>query len=561
MKRLMICFLLSYLSIHLSLNAQMLTNSASVHSAGRAEAKKYNVIFFLADDLGWSDLGYEGSSFYNTPHIDNFAKQGVRFSQAYAACHVCSPTRASILTGQYPARLGLTDWLPGRKDFSFQKLKNVPSEQHLPYGAKTLPQVLKDNGYSTAIFGKWHLGEDSASTKRQGFDLHIPEWNKGWPNGTYFSPFDMKGLEGGQNGEYLTDRLTTEAMNWVEKNKDHPFFLYLAQFAVHDPIQGRGDLVVKYEKKKNTLAKGNFTPFILEGNPDDTDPLSRQSLTTDLKDSAFQGIRVFPNRTVKIKQRQDNPQFAAMVESLDENFGKVIDKLKQLGLADNTIVIFFSDNGGMSAANFGNPARKIAPCDQDKAFSTSNLPLRGGKGWLYEGGVREPLVIYWPGQGLKAVQTDVPVTSTDFYSTILDMVGLDSKPRGNDGIDGVSIVPILKGDQQGTEKLKEKPLFWHFPHYSNHGAQSPGGAVRFGDYKLIEYYENGTVQLFNIKADSGEQHDLSKSEPAKVKELQTMLHNWRKEVNAKMPVANPKYNPKMKWPGNGEKDPDEEHTM
>lgn len=525
----------------------------------QAQTKKYNVIFFLVDDLGYTDLGFEGSSFYETPHIDSFAKKGVRFTNAYAACHVCSPTRASILTGQYPARLGLTDWLPGRKNFSFQKLQNIASVQHLPYDIKTLPQVFKDNGYATAIYGKWHLGEDSASTKRQGFDVHVPDWGKGWPANSYFSPYGMKGLEGGDNGEYLTDRLTKEALKWVEKNKEQPFFLYLSHFAVHDPIQGRGDLVVKYEAKKNKIPKATGTPYILEGNPDDANPLSREKLTASLSDTTHKGIKVFPDRTVKIKQRQDNVQFAAMVESMDESFGRVMAKLKELGLENNTIVIFFSDNGGMSAANFGNPARKIDPANSDKTFSTSNLPLRGGKGWMYEGGIREPLLVYWPGQGKQGVVSDVPVTSTYFYSSLLDMAGLN-KPSGKNGIDGASFAPIVKGEQAGIEKLKQKPLFWHFPHYSNHGAQSPGGAVRLGDYKLIEYYENNTVQLFNLTNDPGEQKDLARSEPGKVKELQTMLRNWRKEVNAQMPPANPKYNAAIKWPGNGERDPDEEHT-
>jgi arylsulfatase A len=562
MKKILTCLTILAGILSERTGAQLIATQAGMASVQtQAQApKKWNVVFFLVDDLGWADVGYEGSSFYETPNIDSFAQKGVRFSQAYAACHVCSPTRASIITGQYPARLGLTDWLPGRKDFTFQKLQNVASEQHLPYNIQTLPEVLKQNGYATAIFGKWHLGEDSASTQRQGFDLHIPEWNKGWPNGTYFSPFNMKGLEGGPKGEYLTDRLTTEAMNWIETNRDRPFFLYLAQFAVHDPIQGRGDLVVKYEKKKNTLSKGNFTPYILEGNPDEPGALTREELTRLLNDTAHQGIREFSDRTVKIKQRQDNPQFAAMVESMDENFGRVLDKLNQLGLSENTIVIFFSDNGGMSAANFGNPARKINNCDADRAFSTSNLPLRGGKGWLYEGGIREPMIIYWPNQGRHGVETDVPVISTDFYATILDMIGLNPHPGGTGGVDGISLVPLLKGQKEGIEKIENKPLFWHFPHYSNHGAQPPGGAVRYGDYKLIEYYENGTVQLFNLKTDPGEQHDLALSEPQKAKQLKGMLDNWRKEVGAKMPVANPKYNATVKWPGNGERDPDEEHT-
>ncbi|HVU99846.1 MAG TPA: sulfatase-like hydrolase/transferase, partial [Verrucomicrobiae bacterium] len=303
MKRLSFSLLLAGL-----LCSPLARSAAAEHSP---DQKKMNVIFFLVDDFGWADVGYQGSSLYETPNIDRFAKEGMRFSHAYAACPVCSPTRASILTGEYPARLHLTDWLPGRKDFPFQKLKNVHSAQHLPYDQPTLPKVLKENGYETAIFGKWHLGEDENSTERQGFDLHVPQWNKGWPNGTYFSPFGMKGLEGGPKGQYLTDRLTDEALKWVVKNKDHPFFLYLAHFAVHDPIQGRGDLVVKYENKLNHAQPEKGRPFILEGNPDDANPLSRESLNELLQQKPYRGFSLLPHRTVKIKQHQDNPQFAA----------------------------------------------------------------------------------------------------------------------------------------------------------------------------------------------------------------------------------------------------------
>ena len=337
--------------------------SMSLRSAERGQNSpdkpKLNVIFFLVDDLGWADLGYQGSAVYHTPNIDSFAQRGVRFTRAYAACPVCSPTRASILTGEYPARLHLTDWLPGRKDFPFQKLKNVESVQHLPYDQPTLPAVLKENGYRTAIFGKWHLGEEPDSTKRQGFDVHVPDWNRGWPNETYFSPYGLKGLEGGTNGEYLTDRLTTEALKWVEKNQDHPFFLYLAHFAVHDPIQGRLDLVAKYEKELKQVRQSSGAPYILEPNPDDGNPLTPTALNALLQDKRYQGFSLLPNRMVKIKQRQDNPQFAGMVESMDESLGRVLAKLKELKLDDNTLVIFFSDNGGMSAANFGNPKKGI----------------------------------------------------------------------------------------------------------------------------------------------------------------------------------------------------------
>jgi arylsulfatase A len=515
---------------------------------GKQPKKKLNVIFFLVDDLGWTDIGFEGSKVYHTPNIDSFAKQGVCFSRAYAACPVCSPSRASILTGEYPARLHLTDWLPGRKNFPFQMLKNAATIQHLPYDQQPLPEVLKQNGYHTAIFGKWHLGEEPDSTQRQGFELHVPDWNKGWPNDTYFSPYGMKGLEGGPNGEYLTDRLTAEALKWVETNKDQPFFLYLAHFAVHDPIQGRGDLVVKYEKELNRRPRADGPPYILEGNPDDTTPLSRGQLSALLQNKGHQGFSLLPDRTVKIKQRQDNPQFAAMVESMDESLGRVLAKLKELKLDDKTIVIFFSDNGGMSAANFGNPNKAISKYKLDKAYSTSNLPLRGGKGWLYEGGIREPLIIYSPHEANNGTVCDTPVISTDFYATILDIIGLHPGRSGENGVDGVSLVPLLKAEKEGTEKIAKRALYWHWPHYSNHGAQSPGGAVQCEGYKLIEYYENNTVQLFNLKTDPGEQHDLSASETGKVQELRAMLHAWRKDVNAEMPSPNPDYDATKKWP-------------
>ena len=381
------------------------------YNAGKKKKKPLNIVFFLVDDLGWRDIGCYGSSFYETPNIDCFAKQSVRFTNAYAACHVCSPTRASILSGKYPATLNLTDWLPGRSDFTFQKFKNVEINQHLPYSGNTLPKVLQQNGYHTAIFGKWHLGEDSASTTRQGFNLHIPDWNRGWPKEGYFSPYGMKGLEGGIKGEYLTDRLTDEALNYIEQNKNRPFFLYLSHFAVHDPIEGRPDLVEKYKRKLEKIPFPKGVPYILEGNPDSKHQLSRADLDRLLQEKLYNGYCIFPDQTVKIKQHQDNIQFAAMVESMDESFGRVLDKLKKLGIDNRTIVIFYSDNGGMSAANFYEPDRKILESELDQGFSTSNTPLRGGKGWLYEGGIRVPLIVKWPDKGLQGIVCDVPVTS------------------------------------------------------------------------------------------------------------------------------------------------------
>jgi len=498
------------------------------------EAEKPNVVFFLVDDLGWTDLGCYGSQFYETPNIDHFAKEGVRFTNAYAACHVSSPTRASILTGKYPATLHLTDWLPGRRNFPFQKLKNAEINQHLPYEDITIAEALKEQGYTTAIFGKWHLGEDPSNPLAHGFDVQVPNWEKGWPNGGYYFPFKLIGIED-KPGDYLTDRLTDEALKFIENNKNRPFFLYLSHYAVHDPIQGRPDLVEKYRKKLKAMPKENNPAFILEGNPDAPDPISQEEARKLLQGKEYEGFSQLPNQMVKIKQHQDNVQFAGMVESMDESLGRVLSKLKELDLDDNTIVIFFSDNGGMAAANFGNPERVVTSDLLDVAFSTANLPLRGAKGWLYEGGIRVPMIVKWPHHGLIGKECDVPVISTDFYPTIMEM--LEVRVPAGHKVDGVSIVPLLKGKQ----KLGREAIYWHFPQYSNHGMQSPGGAIRSGDYKLLEYYENNKVQLFNLREDISEQHDLYASNPEKVNELRTKLHLWREKVNAQMMSPNPEF--------------------
>ncbi len=494
-----------------------------------------NVVVFLVDDLGWRDVACYGSELYETPHIDQLARDGVRFTNAYAACHVCSPTRASIMTGNYPARLMLTDWLSGRRDFPFQRLLNAEIHQALPLEQVTLAEALKRHGYATGHFGKWHLGEDPMGPLQQGFDVRVPEWNKGWPKSGYHAPFGLEGIED-QPGQYLTDRLTDEAIQFVEENQSKPFFLYLSHFAVHDPIQGRSDLVEKYRAKIDGLPETDGPAFILEGNPDNGDQLTSDERSSLINDPEFAGYKVLPRQTVKIKQRQDNPEFAGMVESMDESLGRVVAKLGELGIDDETLIVFCSDNGGMSGANFGRPTRVVAERDLDRAFSTSNLPLRGAKGWLYEGGIRVPMIVKWPGTAVAGSVCDEPVISTDFYPTILEMAGLPSMPE--QVRDGKSFVPALKG-----EPFQRGPIFWHFPHYSNHGMQSPGGAVRLGDYKLLDYFENGSVQLFNLAEDIGEQHDLSKQEPEKASELKDLLREWRMEVAAKMMPPNPNYQP------------------
>lgn len=331
----------------------MLLFVASILVSCTKQKKQPNIVFFLVDDLGWKDVGCYGSSFYETPNIDQLAQEGVRFTNAYAACHVCSPTRASLLTGKYPAALNLTDWLTGRRDFPFQKLKNVVINQHLPYGQNTLPKVLKQHGYETAIYGKWHLGEDSLSTKRQGFDIHIPDWNKGWPKEGYHYPYGMKGLETGEEGEYLTDRMTDESLKFIEKNKGRPFFLYLSHFAVHDPIEGRPDLVEKYMAKLSNTEEPPGQCYILEGRPSDRPQASRDTLNQLVQNQAYSGHQVFPDETVKIKQHQDNVEFAAMVESMDESIGRVLQKLKDLNIDDNTLVIFIRTMGECQLLTFG----------------------------------------------------------------------------------------------------------------------------------------------------------------------------------------------------------------
>jgi len=499
------------------------------------QKKQPNIIFFLVDDLGWTDVGCYGSSFYETPNIDALAETGVRFTDAYAACHVCSPTRASILTGKYPATINLTDWLPGRREFPFQKFSNALINKHLPYEELTIAEALKEVGYSTAIIGKWHLGENPSNPMAHGFDMHIPNnWPWGWPKHSYFAPFDLEGLKDSKKGDYLTDRLTDEALKYVESNKNNPFFLYMSHYAVHDPIQGRKDLVKKYSEKLSEMECDNSPEYILEGNPDNPGNPTKTELEKLIKTPEYEPYKILPNEIIKVKQKQDNAEFAGMVESVDESLGRIVSKLKELGIEDNTIIFFYSDNGGMAAANLGNP-RRIIPDDQlDMNFSTSNFPLRGAKGWLYEGGIRVPLIIKWPVKGKQGIECSVPVTSVDIFPTIMNMLGL--KDEINRDKEGVDISPLVKG-----RTMDRGPIYWHFPHYSNHGMQSPGGAIRDGDFKLLEYFENGTVQLFNLKNDIGEQNDLSETEVVRTRELKEKLHNWRKQTGAQMIQPNPDY--------------------
>lgn len=470
-----------------------------------------NFVFILADDLGWKDLGCYGSTFHETPNLDRLASEGVRFTNAYAACPVCSPTRASIMTGKYPARIDLTDWIAGRQQWANKtgehKLLPKPFKLQMELQEITLAEALKEAEYKTFFAGKWHLGQDSVYWPTyQGFDINKGGWKKGSPNGKqgYFSPYKNPKLKDGPEGEYLTDRLADESVAFLEEYHNRPFLLYLSFYTVHNPLNGKPEKIEKYEKKQDSLNYTDQERFI--------------------RDKPW--MKTFGRGNFKERLVQDNPVYASMVESMDENIGKVLNKIKELEIEENTIIFFMSDNGGLATSEGSN---------------TTNLPLRAGKGWLYEGGIREPMIIKWQDNKLSGITNEIPVTSTDLYPTILDMAGLQLKPEQH--IDGKSLVPLLTNHDTAAiyEELINRPLFWHYPHYSNQGGR-PGSAIRLGKYKLIEFFEDNTIELYDLENDPGEVRNIVKEYPDIVKELKDLLDSWRDSVNAKFPDPNPLYN-------------------
>lgn len=457
--------------------------------------KKPNIIFILIDDMGWKDIGCNGSSFYETPNIDKLAEDGMFFTDAYAACPVCSPTRASIMSGKYPARVGVTDFIGGTAK---GKLIDAPYVDHLPLEDKSLATSLKQGGYNTWHVGKWHLGNREYYPDRHGFDVNIGGWHKGHPYCGYFSPYNIDTLEDGPEGEYLTDRLTDEAINLIEKNDDQPFFLNLWYYSVHTPIQAKQQDIKRFEKKAEDMGLDKIQAFE-EG----------ENFPCDHK------------KHLKVKRRliQSDPVYAAMIYSLDQNIGRVLETLEKTGQLDNTIIIFTSDNGGLATAE-GSP--------------TCNAPLNEGKGWMYEGGVREPLIVKWPNvieAGSKCLE---PVTSPDFYPTILEMAQLPLIPEQH--VDGVSIMPLLK---DGLD-IEREAIYWHYPHYANQGG-TPGCSIRMGDYKLIEFFEDNSLELYNLRDDIEEKHNIADEKPNLTKKMHEMLVNWRNSVNAKIPMPNPDF--------------------
>jgi len=452
-----------------------------------------NFVFILVDDLGWADVGANWpETFYETPNIDRLARNGIRFTQAYSAHPVCSPTRAALMTGKHPNRVNITDWIPGfDRDADKRPIQTPQIAHELALEELTLAEKLKEGGYNTYFVGKWHLGEEAHFwPEYQGFDQNIGGWSVGAPqlkpgvaNG-YFSPYGNPRLKDGPEGEYLTDRLTDESIQLLTQNRDNPFLLYLSFYTVHTPIQAAEKHIAKFEEKK-------------------------RNMTTDKDTIPYQ-----PEGDGVTKLIQDNAAYASMVAAMDENVGRILEALEDSGLAANTWIILTSDNGGLSTL-------------YSKGAPTANGPLRAGKGWCYEGGIRVPLVVAGPGISSPGTVEDKPVVSMDFFPTILSLAGVDHEAH-----DGKSLVPLLTDSGQ----IERDELFWHYPHY--HGsAWKPGSAIRKGDWKLIVTYEDNKAELFDLAKDPKESVDISGQFPDRVQTLKSLLETKLKETGARFPVG------------------------
>lgn len=472
--------------------------------AQQDEPTRPNIVFLLVDDWGWTDAGCQGSDLYETPNIDRLAASGTRFTDAYAACTVCSPTRAAVMTGKYPARLHVTDWISGHVR-PRARLKVPTWTQRLEHGHVTIAELLRGAGYRTAHVGKWHLTPRSPDPEvvepfypeHHGFDRNVAGNQWGAP-GSYHWPFarpKRDGLQrrlanfpsGGAENDYLTDRLTDEALAIVEAWRDEPFFLYLPYYAVHTPLQPRADLFGKYRDR-------------LGGN-------------------AASGVDGDADR------RHGNAKYAAMVEAVDESVGRIVSALGRLGLAERTVIVLTGDNGGLD--------RKNGPTD--------NAPLRSGKGSAYEGGVRVPTIVCWPDVTRPASVCSEPVTSVDWYPTIRSIAGIepDEEAAGDAAVDGVDLTPVLRDP---SHQLGRDAIFWHYPHYHPGGA-TPYGAVRSGRWRLVQFYEDDHAELYDLQNDIGETEDRAAAEPERTKRLLARLAAWRREVGAQMPTPNPDYDP------------------
>lgn len=462
-----------------------------------------NILFILIDDLGCRDLTGFGSTFYETPNLDRLMEQGMKFDRAYAAAPVCSPTRASILSGKYPARVGVTQWIGGASE---GKLKDVPYLHYLPLEERSIATALRDSGYRTWHVGKWHLGDEPFYPEHHGFEVNIGGCHHGHPPSGYFAPYAPIPIPDAPEGEYLTDRLTDEAIRLIRGRGDKPFFLHLAHYAVHIPLQAPALLIRKYEEKARRLGLDRINPLV-DGGP----------------------VPFIDHTCERIVRRmfQSDPVYAAMVENLDSNIGRLLDALDEEGIADNTLVVFTSDNGGLSTAQ-GAP--------------TCNLPCFEGKGWNFEGGTRVSQMARWPGVIPAHSATIIPVTSTDFYPTFLEAAGLDPAPEQH--VDGVSLMPLMTGKK--TE-LPRDAIYCHYPHYSGQGG-TPAASMVEGDWKVIEFFETGRLALFNLRTDPGEQCDCAETEQDRLARMAAKLKDWQCGIEAKIPEPNPDYEMRIRRP-------------
>jgi arylsulfatase A-like enzyme len=482
-------------------------------SGAASVAKEYNVLFIIADDLGATDLSSTGSTFYETPHIDSIARNGMKFTHGYAACTVCSPSRYSVMTGKYPPRSGITDWIGSGTIVN--PLLSPPVTDALPFDETTLAEALKAAGYTTFIAGKWHLGyKPSEYPEHHGFDINKGGYGQGQP-GNFYAPYLNPRLADGPAGESLNLRLGRETAAFIEQHKDQRFFAYFSTYAVHTPIQTTREKWKKYRDKAEKMGS-----LERERYKEDNGNLARVVQDNPL----YVGSQMTPINISRLARVvQDNPLYAGLIEEMDDSVGIVLDKLKELGLDKNTIVVFTSDNGGVSIAN-------------GESY-TSVLPFRGGKGSDFEGGTRVPFFIQVPGITKPGGINPTPVIGTDFYPTLLELAGLPLKPEQH--LDGVSLVPLLKG---GT--VAKRDLFWHYPHYSPHG-RGPSSWMRSGDWKLIHRWEDGRDELYNLAEDIGEQNELAVKNPEKARELRSRLDRWLADSGATIPGPDPRWKPEM----------------
>lgn len=467
-----------------------------------------NVLFILADDLGWNDISCMGSEYHETPNIDDIARDGVKFTNGYAACQVSSPSRASLMTGKYTTRHGVTDWIGEASGEEWRAMnrntKLLPADYSWEVSKDeiTLPEYLRERGYVTFMAGKWHLGEEGSWPEDHGFDINKGGWSSGSPKGGYFSPWINPKLENKTKGEDLSLRLAQETNDFitaqVRDKKSKPFFAYLSFYAVHGPIETTEEKWRYFRDKAEAMG------------------------------IADEGFAV--DRTLPVRQHQDNPVYAGLLQQMDDAIGEVINNLKELGIYDDTLIIFTSDNGGVTSGD---------------AYSTSLLPLRGGKGRQFEGGIRVPVLVKAPNNINSGKECDTPVIGIDFYPTILDYAELPANKK--QGVDGVSIAPLVDG-----KDIAPRSLFWHYPHYGNQGGE-PSSVIRKGDWKLIHYYEDGRDELYNLAMDISEYETLNHLNPEKVAELRAELDEWLEDTRAEIPTADTQYSPqkehatKLNW--------------